>query len=756
MSAIAEQSSSYPEGILVAEPVVGATLDYAESVAHPMAAPEPGPVTIPVTPGRLLRALRRRWLLALLAAAAASIAAGLLADRFISSTYTVRTEVYIPANRSPVASGSGEPSADSANAQRRQSAFVRSRHVLHVALQRPGISELEMIRNSSDPATMLEKDLVVDFGSSPDIMRVSLKGSSPEEMIRLLNAIREAYLDEGVNREIKEKNTSLKWLRDLIADEEGKLAVASREVSERAGKLNAPDLAAVRLRYQNNVTELANLRTQRFQLDSQKKAFVKLQSDLQAIPISDESPTGFASLAELKAAFELAQASDEALNAVNLRISTLKRDILEYERVMAVGTTNKNLDTKRSELKNATMERDQRLKVLEKEVSDRLVAESKGSTSSRRQEHQSRLAKLTSEIAATSAQIESLDADITRIDRDALEQARGIADMDQLASRANGIDERVKASKLRAEGLETELAIASPFQARTQEEAVVTQLPNVTKKRFMMIGAVAVAFLAALFGVAYLDLRGGRLYGPQDADRVLRTGLVGCIPNLTQPALESLTRSSTGLPGAEQIELCDAADACRALLLNSLSGSQSKVIMISSAIAGEGKTSLTAQLALSLGRAGYRTLVIDADVRQPMLHSLFGRSLSPGLTDVLRTTYPLERVIRKSPLSNLVVIPAGHCHPHEAVSLLQVRLGSLLQKHRSHFDVILIDTPPLLDLPDAMVIGRHTDGIILSLMNEVSTLPKAQLACARLQSLNIPLIGAVLNGVKLRRAYEYR
>src|SRR5262249_35091443 len=118
------------------------------------------------------------------------------------------------------------------------------------------------------------------------------------------------------------------------------------------------------------------------------------------------------------------------------------------------------------------------------------------------------------------------------------------------------------------------------------------------------------------------------------------------------------------------------------------------------------------------------------------------------LTDVLRKTHRLEQVVRKTPLPNLGLIPAGDCNPHEAVALLQLRLGSLLRKSKPYFDIVLIDTPPLLDLPDAMVIGRPADGTILSLMNEVSPLPAAQAACARLRALNIPLLGAVLSGTR--------
>jgi capsular exopolysaccharide synthesis family protein len=220
-------------------------------------------------------------------------------------------------------------------------------------------------------------------------------------------------------------------------------------------------------------------------------------------------------------------------------------------------------------------------------------------------------------------------------------------------------------------------------------------------------------------------------------------------------ALANLTRPGAASDAIAEACLCDAVDACRTLLLNALSGSGSKVIMVTSAMPGEGKTSLASQLALSLGRGGYRTLLIDADVRHPGIHTTFGRSPTPGLTDVLRKTYPVQCVVRKSPLPNLNIIPAGQCNPQEAAALFQFRMGSLVRKCKPHFEVIVIDTPPLLGLPDAMLIGRHADGTILSLMNEVSTLPAAQAACARLRAMNIPLLGAVLNAARVRTPAGY-
>ncbi|HKB06397.1 MAG TPA: AAA family ATPase [Gemmataceae bacterium] len=709
---------------------------------------------IEYTPAKVLRALRRRWAAALGLAVLGAIIAGFAADQLISSTYTVRTQVYIPADR-PGVPYDKDGRGDVTNYQRRQSALVRNRRVLHAALERPGVSDLSMFRDSTDPAGSLERDLLVDFGASPEIMRVSLRGDSPDEQIVVLNAIREAYLKEGANRDVTEKSATLAWLRQLLAEDQGKLDAARAAVTEKAGTLNAPDAATVRLRYQNSLTQLANLRTLRFQLDVQQKSLMQARTELLANPPDPAAPPAVRP-ADLKAATELALSRDAAVAMTRSTISRLEAEVAEYKRLLVPGSVNRALDAIERELKDATAA----LAVREQEVRAKVVREqdeeARRGSDFRAEEYRIRVRDLKVQADGLTAQIGSLDAEIKRLDADALAEAKAITELDRLTVRAGEVEDRVKATKHRAEVIEMELGVESPLRAQTHEEAVITQVPNPMRKVRFVVGAIVVGFLTGLLGVAFLDMRAGRIDSPDGVHRRLHAGVVGCIPRAPAAALAALTRPSGSPPGPDEAALCDAADACRTLLLNALAGDTGpKVVMVTSAVAGEGKTSLAAQLALSLGRAGYPTLLIDGDVRQPGAHSLFGRSQSPGLTDVLRKTHPFEQVVRKTPLANVGLIPAGQCHPHEAVALLQLRLGSLLRKCKPHFRVILIDTPPLLDLPDAMVIGRHADGTILSLMNEVSTMPAAQAACARLRTLNIPLLGAVLNGARVHSPVGY-
>ena len=737
---------SAADGILAIRPE-GAVVPYAVEEAD---APTPAiDSSLGYSPARVLRALRRRWYAAVPAGMLMAAVSGYLADEFIRADYTARTQVLIAVQQPVVLVDMG--GADLTTYQRRQTALVRSRPVLHSALNRPKVADLAAVRGSADPVGWLERDLKADFSVAPEILRITLAGPDPRELVVLLDAIRESYLQEGVNKEVTDKRAALERLRGLIEEDRAKLDEARLSVARKSEEFRAPDAVTARQRHQGNLTRLSLLQTQLFQLDGQVQGWEQIGADLHAHPPQKEAAAPIRP-ADLQAAADLALSKDSEAQAVRADIARLEPEVIEYRRVAANASQNLKLQEKERDLRQAKERLFAREQAVRAESARRLSIDSVRDFDFRIREYQARVADLKVQIDRTRGQMSSIAAEVKKLDADTLAEARGIAELDRLAGRATEIEDRIKVAKTRAET--TEIELRAPPRAQTLEEAVVTQVPNPTKKLRMVAGAVVAGFLGGLLGIAFLDLRAGRIDSPDGVDRHLHTGIVGCIPRVPPSAIAALTRSDGPPAGPDVAALCDATDACRALLLNALLGQKSPVIMVTSAQAGEGKTSLAAQLALSLGRAGYRTLLIDGDLRKPSVHALFGRSQSPGLADVLRKTHAAERIGRRSPLPTLVVMPAGACHPNEAVSLLQLRLGSVLRKCKPFFDVILIDTPPL-NLPDAMVIGRHADGTILSLMNEVSTLPATQAACARLRAMNLPLLGAVLNGARLRAPLGY-
>jgi capsular exopolysaccharide synthesis family protein len=705
-----------------------------------------------ITPVRLLRALRRRWYIAVPLAVLAALILGYFADSYVRSDFTARTLVSVAIEQPYILFNTPDGRADLATYQRRQAALVRSRPVLQAALEQPGVGNLATVQAYSDPVAWLEKDLKTDFSTSPDILRITLNGPDSGELTILLDAIRESYLREGVNKEITEKKAAEGRLRRLIEAEQLRLREAQDAARSKAKEFHAPDVQSLRSRYQNNVLQASNLQLYLFQKEIDVSGWAESLREMEANPPDASAPAPVRAV-DRKAATELALTRDQESLAAQADVDRLKAELNAFFVVSALGRDHPKVVEKEKELALATKRRDARTKVVGEEVATQLALDARQDLAVRRVEHEARMNDVKALIERTKGQLIAIAAKIKSLNAQASAEAQGIADLERQFAETTEIENRIKAANAKAEALAIELK--APPRAQTHEKAVITHLPNPTRKLRIVAAAIAVGFFGALLGVAYLDLRSGRIDSTDGMDRHLGTGVVGYIPRVRPAALAIAVQPNDVSTGSDERAVCDAVDACRTMLIGALACGGAKVIMVTSPMAREGKTTLAAQLAMSLGRAGYRTLLIDADMRQPGVHTAFGQPLGPGLADILRKTHSLSKVFQKSPFPTLLTIPAGQCHPQEAIPLLQHRMKSVIKKCKPYFEVILIDTPPLLHLPDALVIGRHADGTILSLMNDVSTLPAAQATCARLRLLNVPVLGAVLNGARVRGSRGY-
>jgi capsular exopolysaccharide synthesis family protein len=169
--------------------------------------------------------------------------------------------------------------------------------------------------------------------------------------------------------------------------------------------------------------------------------------------------------------------------------------------------------------------------------------------------------------------------------------------------------------------------------------------------------------------------------------------------------------------------------------------------MVTSATVGEGKTSLSCQLALSLARAKQRTLLIDCDMRRPAVHRVFDLPLSPGLGEVLCRENELRDALLPTPLEELWILPAGQPTGPPSQALAGDAFPTLLNGLRDQFDFIIVDSCPVLPVSDTLLVGQHVDGVIFTLLRDVSCLPQVYAGYQRLASLGIRVLGIVVNGV---------
>jgi len=208
-------------------------------------------------------------------------------------------------------------------------------------------------------------------------------------------------------------------------------------------------------------------------------------------------------------------------------------------------------------------------------------------------------------------------------------------------------------------------------------------------------------------------------------------------------------------------QISEAYRSLRTALLLS-SARELKVVAVTSATAGEGKTATATNLAIVLAQLGRPVLIVDADLRKPRLHQVFRLSNQVGLVSHLTSNVDGGEVVQASTIPNLWVTPSGPIAPNPSELLSSDRMQEWLRAARSRFEYIIIDTPPSLAVTDSTIVGVMADGVVLTLRSGKVTREEARLCRDRLRQAGTRILGAVLNRYrsthsglgKRYRAYE--
>jgi len=180
-----------------------------------------------------------------------------------------------------------------------------------------------------------------------------------------------------------------------------------------------------------------------------------------------------------------------------------------------------------------------------------------------------------------------------------------------------------------------------------------------------------------------------------------------------------------------------------------------RTLMLTSAGPAEGKSTTTANLAVTYAQAGKRVLVIDADLRKPALHHTFGLTNRWGLTSVMVGQAPLEQAIQDTNVENLWCLTAGPLPPNPSEMLASNKMTALIENLKKEFDIILFDTPPVIAVTDAQIVASKCDGVVLvidygNVKKEIALKAKQLLEMAHAN-----LLGVVINNKKHTKHKEY-
>ena len=337
----------------------------------------------------------------------------------------------------------------------------------------------------------------------------------------------------------------------------------------------------------------------------------------------------------------------------------------------------------------------------------------------------------------------------------------------------NSVLQRMKDVGLAAEARSSNVVIVDEAQPATSPSSPKISQSVMTSAVLSLVGAIALAFL--------LDFLNNRLKTPEEVEQYLR------VPNLAVVPLFSYTRKKRAAiervrscrnrtprpnsipalsPRGHPRELVGASnpysvhgEAYRTLrtgILLSRAGAPPKVILMTSTTSGEGKTVTATNTAVLFAHTGAKVLLIDADLRRPRCHRVFGIDKEPGLTEVLTGRRDVFEMIRPTAVDGLSMLTSGSLPPNPTELLGSDKMKQVLTTVAGSFDFVVIDSPPILPVSDSILLSTIVDGVVVIVNSAKTAKQQIRVACARLKYARSKLFGIVLNKVNLQSPeYKY-
>jgi succinoglycan biosynthesis transport protein ExoP len=371
-----------------------------------------------------------------------------------------------------------------------------------------------------------------------------------------------------------------------------------------------------------------------------------------------------------------------------------------------------------------------------------------------------------------SVYLQSLRQELLSIEKEASE-LKVQADESERLARALGSDENEDRSRLSE--IDRLKKLFEDVLAQMRETKVMADLGGVKAQiltparygylvfpklsQFLGLGAFLGAFVGLALGYL-VEIADRSFRKPEDIIREFGVPIIGHVPYISEQRMKSIPRGIVMDRTAVSIHLprsrpAEAYRAVRTAICFSALGVSHRVISVTSPAAGDGKSTLALNLALSLAQSGKRTVLVESDFRRPKVHKLTGVENKIGFVDVLRGDTELTDAIQETKVPDFFVLPCGKRPSDPAELLARPQFEQILQVLREKFDYVIIDTPPVLAVTDPCGVAARVDGVLVCMRLSRHTRDLGRRTIEQLRDIGATLSGIVINGVEERDAYGY-
>jgi Mrp family chromosome partitioning ATPase len=741
------------------------------------AAPVKAPARPDAEPGgglRILTYLRLHWLMitfcgTLLGGLGAFVAWDLLASKYES--YALLQVSSVPSSLANPNNPS-QARTDFVTYMKTTAGLIKYEFVLNAALR--DVKDLPTIKAQPDPIKFLSEELQVSAADGSEVIKISIAGHNPQDTQKIVNAVQAAFMAEVVQTEVAEKkkflakvDTAIGNMRVLLEGKAPKTTKADPKPGDPAqpgafgnanpGAAGPPQLdvkdggppaaapAAMDVFNHNPALMTGNLTGQWFKYQDQIEALtLKINETKRRLAAIDADMVALNKAPVDKLTIEAVERDGEvAQQAIQVRIASRN---YEYAKGLANGdpTTEeavnrkKILDYHEATLARLKKEKLDAIETVRRQAEYRRLKGAWDETKRQLESFEEQLAAAKAGLDRTQAQLLALPAPEKKLDANGrpMKEAYSIENTDLMMT------DSVFASLIR-QYLQTKLELDSPARVRVLQTASSPTQRDTKKQILGTVFAGLMGYVLIMLGVIAYETLGRRVSSLSDLKSAGPAPVVGVIP--CQPT------EAVGRNPAKRAAANEAIDKLRAYVAQTWLSRGATTVAVTSPLGDEGKAFTAFGLASSLAQAGCKTLLVDFDLRDPVLHTYAGVPNQTGVCEILLGETDVRSAIQFLP-NGLHLLPSGKWSDEARKAAVGGRLEALLAKLKEPYDCLVLHHHALLTVAESVEIARRCEVVLVCAQYRETKAPLLRKATDRVATMEIPYSGVVYVGATEQEA----
>ncbi|HSA33074.1 MAG TPA: polysaccharide biosynthesis tyrosine autokinase [bacterium] len=564
-----------------------------------------------------------------------------------------------------------------------------------------------------DTVSILQGKISVDPQKNSNIVRIGLSDTDPEVAAFLANSVANSYIEFNIEKNYLATRDAAKWLSEQSINLKKQLEES--EITLFNFKKENEVLASA---FEERQAMLAQTITEISSKLTEKQIYQKALN----AKIEELSSLEFADTEEF---FTLDLFRDKpVIQNMKLQYLEIRRKL--REKAILYGDQHPDISALRSDEKN---------------IRAALLGELKGILEGYRLEGKTldneirKLQGMLQESQKEALKLNKLEIDYNKLKRE-VETNKKLYDI---------VLERTKEADLHT--------LMRANNIRVIDRALVPKGPVSPRKNLVLLVGLIIAILSALTAVTAVEFFDTRLRDVEDLERIVGRNILGIFPSfdIEDPA----KIPEIAFEGSQHSPAVESLRTIRTNIRLAHPDVNAKSILITSSLSQEGKTTVSANIAVSFALAGRRTLLVDTDMRKPRVHKLFGIDNKEGISTHMLGEKGIEQVIRRNVYQGLDVLLCGPIPPNPAEMMESKRFRDMTERLRDLYDIIIFDSPPIIAVSDAAILSSMIDGVVVVVKIRQVSRDILKRSVSQLTKSNALLLGAVVNNLDLKGGGRY-